>query len=918
MKAISTLFFLMITVFSFGQITSEYYFSDTTSGNIDHIFNYLEVEDGILVAARKDLPGSEEPLLLKLNLNGEVVWSTLNTTLLGTPNCKDFIFDLFDDGFIYGSSYESIWNGLYHFKTIWKVDAETGEVKWAKPFYALYDGFIIRMADYDSTTFVMAYIEVYDTCKIAIMDKATGDTISTKYFKPGFLDIKVDQNKNIYLSHEGRLAKFNGKDLDQILWDCEYVNGPHELSRIHRLYIDDYDNIFLFGLKGGAIGNSRGLIIKVNASTGLEEWNTNVIERNHFLTGYVDFEGKIYATYRPSLDGGVNYFHAAKVNKADGNLDWEREFNITSLVPPSNYCDDDQASLSIDVDCFGDVYLTGNYCHGYSGTGAWGIMKLANANGDKLFDLTITNDSSNIDELSGGDAVCVFGQSPVFLGQLEDTSGNSNLKYVTIDPTSGNIVQCKNIGGTYQYVSRTLDLVNRNDSIYVYKQIGKSLSVEMYAPNGNLVWEKPISGSVIVKGGQIKITDSYIYLTFYEPDTIQGVPFISNLTQSLIVSKLDKNNGDILGSEVLNFTNSEVLPFELEADNSAAFIFYNKDNTIYYRKWDSTGMSPAFLLEPAGNNQNYQGKLNIVFNNNTSLLALGSNKIYIIDKATLTMSPVFTYSSARDYYDVFGIGNTLFLSGNNLTNEQIITAIDKSNMGQVWEQIYDASGTLYKTISNGTNSLYAMGVGGNTASVHHISSTNGAVIWSFYQDSLNFPHTIPFDISINGYKNYLTVAGANVHADGRTDALITMINLQGSAPYTYLGMDEIGEKSQANTIAVLSDSSIWVGGSLNRITYSKQGFIFSMDYDSTSQSGIMDVSHCLDVFIHPNPTHDILYQKGLNGIFNYSIFDVLGRCCQEQKDIQTSTIYIADLRSGIYFIRFEQNNHMKTIKFVKN
>lgn len=87
------------------QVSEVQFFSDTLGGNLDYVFQTEKVSDGIIISGKEIIGSIEQPVILKVNLNGEVVWSTLNSVQIGTTDdCVKFSFMISDDGFIYGAS----------------------------------------------------------------------------------------------------------------------------------------------------------------------------------------------------------------------------------------------------------------------------------------------------------------------------------------------------------------------------------------------------------------------------------------------------------------------------------------------------------------------------------------------------------------------------------------------------------------------------------------------------------------------------------------------------------------------------------------------------------------------------------------------------------------------------------------------
>ncbi len=74
-----------------------------------------------------------------------------------------------------------------------------------------------------------------------------------------------------------------------------------------------------------------------------------------------------------------------------------------------------------------------------------------------------------------------------------------------------------------------------------------------------------------------------------------------------------------------------------------------------------------------------------------------------------------------------------------------------------------------------------------------------------------------------------------------------------------------------------------------------------------------------EIEIYPNPADDYLFFSGINiENSNYSIINMLGQNIKSGKILcNTSNIYIADLKDGIYFVNINIKDNFKTFKFVK-
>lgn len=916
-KKISVLFILvLLTYLAKGQVVNRSYFSDTTVGAIDYIFDYKEVVDGIIISGRVEDSTFHEPLIVKLNISGDVEWSTLNTFSSQSSNCSNFLFELFDDGFIYATSMEYNWPNQN--KKMWKVNASTGVVSWVTNFYATNNS-VMHLADYDSTSFVVACNDNLNKAAIAIMSKLTGDTILTKTFgqNTNNQDIEVDDNKNIYYSKNGELRKFNLNDLNQLIWLRTYGELDDELEIIHRIYLDQYDDVYLFGHDNSSFGHGSGNVVKVDNQTGISIWDTVAAWNNLSITDLVDINGKLYPTYRHTLVGGGTYkFKTAQIDKTTGNIDWWSSEMMTPIIGyPSG---DEQAAMSLDIDCSGDLYLTGYHGDANYGPEDWGIMKLNGQDGTKLYDLTISRDTLIKNDLSIGKVSCVFGDTPVFIGHQEDSSGLAiDPYYVRINPTSGVVTNKRRLGGEYQYISKTVDIIRNGNTTNILKQIGNAVVVEQYDVNNNLQWTQEFIDSNIVKVGQMKLGSGSIFFTCYRPSNDTVPPYYTSNTDKLFLYQLDGSNGNILSKDSIQFGNAVVFPYELEVDNNNAFVFYTENGLNYYQKWNGS-FSGANLLETSGSNVNYASEVNLVLDyTSNTYLAAGTDSIYSIDKTSLQKTAVYGYVNSRNYHFILMLGDSLYLVGNNQNNDQLITVINTNGMVQVWEQSYQPNGTLYKIITDVSNNLYVSGSTNNISILHQLSSLNGTINWTYTDNSLLYQNTIPYDIALNEDKGELYIAGAQLNANGSSDVLITALNLQGDTLFTMFEPDQIGKTSQANTLALMLDTTIWVGGSYNTISEAKQGFIYVLKDTTSVQVGVEKHEKLENVFIYPNPAQNLIIVKGLNARYDYSIYDTMGKLVQQEFGMVSFQIDIGKLSKGFYLIRLTQDQNNKVVKLSK-
>lgn len=910
---------LIISTSSFSQITKSFYFSDTTNSKLDYILDYLEVEDGIILSGQQKIGSNVEPVMLKLDLSGEVVWSTLTTFKLGTATNEGFYFEMFDDGYIYAVSY--MYDSNITMKNLWKINPTNGNVIWTKQHPSTNFG-VIDMVDYDSTTFLTAaMVNNYGT--LLKMDKATGDTLETINFKSSesSVDVAVDANKNIYFSQNYIVRKFNLDDFHQLIWCRSYpVNGNNNLL-VHQMYIDYLGELYLFGHDGGSFGTGNGFYLKVDVGTGNKIWMTNACSDDVFLADFKDFNGKIYGTFRHSLVGSGTYqFKTSQVDKLTGKVDWYSNENVKPLGKPSTTSGNCQSALSIDVACDGSVYLTGYYGDANYGPERWGIMKLKGNTGVRDYDLTITQDSINYEDLSSGIATCVFGNTPIFIGHEEDTSSTYNVNpvFLTIDPVKGKIIKRKNIKSGYELFSQTLDIINHKDSIYVFKQEGASLVVEQYNSLGKLLWSKVLADSESLSGGNIMIDGDFIYFTATHGILEDFKPYNMKEYREIVVVKMKRKNGSIVKYDKLKINNTPLKLIELYAKNDTVFFFYEKNEQVYFNRWNAGIFLKERLLQNSTLTSSFGGRSkNVLEYDSINYLFLGSDGLYKLDKNLLIQTKLASIIGKRKSYYIIENKNILYLAGSDSLGFQTITAIDKTSLKVYWDKTYSDSGVFYKIVTNNIDKLWVLGSKKDLIEVHEIDMLTGNSNWTYQSKPMNYNSTFPLDIALHPSKNKIAVVGYEGNGIDQGNVFVDIFNTKGSNINTIVTKDELGLISKVNTVIFSYDSILWVGGTLNRISIGNEGFIYLINNTSNTNS-MEDINKPWTISAYPNPTDSFVTFKGLNEPHQIEVYDFIGRNIQNTKATSNSIIDLNNFSSGVYIINVHTQKHSQSFKIVKN
>ena len=547
-------------------------------------------------------------------------------------------------------------------------------------------------------------------------------------------------------------------------------------------------------------------------------------------------------------------------------------------------------------------------------------MKISGIDGNPEFDLTITKDPLSYDNYSVGIASCVIGNTPIFIGREEDTSASFNVNpvFVSVDPNNGSVTKKKYLADGSTSESRTLDIINYNDSLYVLKQQGRYLTIEQYDSNESLLWSEIIGDSSKIIGGHMKVLNDHVYFTATRG--ILSTTSQSNLleTDQIILGRLERQTGTLVDYDTLSFSGVTITMLELEAETDKAFFFYEYNGKIYFNKWTTSGIGTENLFQNAGVNASHRGKLNIVENHDTNnFFILGSNAVYTLNKNTLTPSIAVSYNSERNYYHMLKNDSMLFLAGNDVAGNQVMTAINWTNMSVSWDESYSSDGVLIKTVSNGKSNLWTVGSNNDYIEVHEINMFNGDIVWTYRTAPANYGETEALDFALHPTNNYLTIAGTQKTGMDSGNVIIDFVDLFGSSINTIVSDDDMGLSSQANTIALLGDSSIWVGGSLNQFSKGKVGFIHTILNTKQIATGLNPADEFLNVEVYPNPTSGIVTVDGPNKLYQLEAFDFVGRHTLNKKAVGKSRFNLSDFTSGMYVVSINIEGSQKSFKVVK-
>lgn len=817
LRKIIILMVLLLPRIVLSQQLSLDFFSDTSRSEFDYIYNHIKVEDGIIISGKI----GNEPGVIKISPTGELMWSTWESVLLGTLNCSGFTLDLFEDGYIYGTSYNE------NSKTLWKINATNGIVAWNKLFYSDQYFANVKTVDYDSSTFYVSTRHTADTNIVVKIDKFSGDTIKSRSFIPEIENeylLAVDDNKNVYYTDGMEVIKFNRDNFDLPLWKNNlFVNEPYGFNNIEDIYLDQYDEIYLFLL---SLDNDNH-VAKLDLSTGKIIWVTDPLFSDTFKRDFIDQDEKLYITYRHQLFGGGSYhIRTAKLHKRTGYVYWTTNEDFET----GN--DEEQSAMSMDIDCEGNIYSTGYYDDVNYGPDEWGIIKLNGENGSKINSTHIDYDPFYDDNLSIGLVTCVFNNQPFFLGHREEVPGEIEPLLVMTNPDSGNVIHESYLGSSYRLQSKTISIQREVDSVYILKQFGEKITLEKYDQNMTLIWSNEISNGELILGCNLGINTENLYLSAIKPKESNTAPYYSDSTEFLYIYNLNKFDGTIESFDSLNTSGNITKGIELESDAGNVFIFYTQNDSINMVKWDGITFSSILYIDSIGTHSANPGGTNLVANyNSTSLIYCGNNELIKIDKELVTSESLINYDHQLNPIDNLLISDTLIISGDDNSNSQRLEIINIAEPSIISSNLYDELGSLNQIEFNSNmNSIFVSGTINGHPTIHNLNYSTGDENWMNYIDSASFHNALPLTIVYNEHKEYVAIGGLNYTTTTGSDAMLLLYDVIGHSQYSELNLDEHHLSSMICASKILPNQNILVGGSYNNFDNPKAGFLGTYDY----------------------------------------------------------------------------------------
>jgi len=778
---------------------------------------------------------------------------------------------------------------------------------------------------------------------------------------------------NSVLYGDSYLVKYNSSG--ELLW---YNRTQGSLTEsIESVTTDSNNNIYVCGTYKssnttifsssapnpifGIPGIGRAFVMKISP-TGSVLWFQSV-SFNYSINNAADFQfinletdlsGNVYASAMFKTDSistgslSLNHVFGSPNQYRNEACIFKFDNNGTPIWLKGIQGSDQEVITKIGVDNTGSVYFSGvtyspnliisssSYPTGNNTSGSSSFTTKLDANGNVVWldfsdyaDISLFGFNETAAD-SQGNVYCVGTTSGLGLGPFDPHT-------ITFGPSSVTIPYIPDV---------------RRDNVLV---------VCKYSPTGEKLWMKTSPYNLHIKGTgiEIDINDNiyilgqYIVPTNFGGFTLPNSDFVSNSSSlsnpnyKTFVASLDTDGTVNWARQTGQHFSLETKDFEV--DNNGSIVIGGKfiqGNSINF-----DGSILSGYINSSGFRDSFIAKFNTLATSTTAVftarsnpfgLALdATNRLYIaesgaingnkISRATLTdtqpiATPLFTTSLNRPTRVKWSTDNYLYATETG-SNE-----ISRANLGVT-------SPIMQSYFNEGLNMPMGLDVVGNTLFVGDFGSTSiknintsitpfqvNAHVADYASDIVNDGTSMYFvnNSSSNVYKANILDADAPivVIADGMTkpssvllhnnmlyisdstNGSIYRINPYGSSTTPELLISGL---NAPNGMVIFNNNLYIAETTANRVV--------TFNLSSLSTVDIEDSVSLFEVF--PNPTADVLNFKIKNEINNVEVFDVSGNLILKENALDSNSLSVSNLSSGLYFVKVTSLDKSQTKKFIK-
>ncbi|UTW63128.1 T9SS type A sorting domain-containing protein [bacterium SCSIO 12741] len=825
---------LLFLVYSVRAQLTEHYFTDTSTANSGSIICSIHCDPYTLLGGENANPYLHQSCITKVDSNGNLVWTTgdTDTSVYNFSQYRDEGIKemVWNDSVVYAYNLRRTNNYL---REIWKVDYQSGQILWKKPFFIKGWNFSF-FKEYDATKLLMGY-EGSGRKGFAFISKLTGDTLSTHQSKVSgdSRHFVVDSAGDMYSCVGDSLFKISGANPDSIIWRVGYAQQK-DLREGLFLYLDSANDLYLYGKDRW----SPGLFMKINPANGavVHDENINV---DYNVAHCIDHKGGLVFLFRHSTVGGSTYyFKFSRFNKSTLKFDYHTQYSFKGQGNPGVRHGDEQGPL--DVEMVGDMaYITGYYGDANTGPGCWGNLKMNTNNGQVLWESTITRDTSRKDLTSDGHVINWVNGKLLVFGDLEYTATDCyhcEKTWVTaaeLDTTTGAPSKVRRLGlAGIEYPSSVIEIKKNGNHTYVLKQEGNRGLLEKYDFNQNLQFRTWLDSWLLMRPlGFDFMPNGDVLIMAYDIRGDSKPPYIDDNPTDFIFMQVN-DSGQIVRSKGTSPSYYYGFPFQLIPDSTTPYILvkgsHNGPSTDMGQLYNSNSIGKT------GNIGGYHEKHSII---NQTVQFKAGTFYYFSENEVLE---VVNYKSTRyDYFSALTHSNEvlkvspqeILITGKDVQGRACLVSYNLAGNNTNWISYYAAQSETYRLIySHDSSAIFMVGMSQSHLDVYKVSAQNGSIIWrSSYTGPLAHKADLPTSLAEDPKSKQLYVGGMQMDTlQGKdiTHALILTFDSVGNPIDTLVKRGNLGLDSKVNCIERLPNGRIWAGGEFNHSSVGKAGVLF--------------------------------------------------------------------------------------------
>lgn len=810
---LSLLFWISIQ----GQ-TLEQYVADTLNeqGRIDKSLQY---DYHIYTGGMSLDNNSPQAVIRKLDTLGLVVWSTSEKDTLpqsDMPRCVALQHK--GDGFIYAIFTFSN-NSGYIFQ-VWKVDASNGNIVYKTSKNINGPGYFSNLHPYGKDTLVFLYADGNPSpLNLNVLETSSGkiaQSLNLGVVYESRYELATDHKHNIFYSKRDTI--FNISLQNGLTRKWSRIVPGQDYSVISQLHFDTTDGgLYCFGELQPRI--REVFIQKIAPSTGELIWRTALPQfQEHYFRTASFFGRHIYSTWKLA-NTGLADIGVAKLDKQNGNVEWAHLHRYIGNVPQ------EQTFEAICVTT-GGVYLSGYYAVG-QGSWDWGAVKLDPLTGLKLFTTFITQGGNEYSPGSYGVGIYAFQNRILCVGNRVYRTHLLEELAVSLDLTSGNILEKKKIGGNGQFNAQTLHLQElANGSFVAIQQLGKIPSIALLNEKGQVTWrgllpeEFGIRRVKVLADTMVLLAGRVIYIFNPQTKKVAYLGSIPSEASTFAPYHVEVVAGPSLNQFFISY-HSQYLPT------------YRVDVQTVYRQGRDWVAGSVTTLDGTSPDAIPNSQLMLDLNTNAFACIVNNGvygALYHINKTNSAVKE-FRYRYAKalmhiDYYQ----GNYVLAGAHDDQENVVLVKIDRNTLNEVWIDTLKIKGKSIKWVRGEQDSIIyiACSYANKFLSIIKYNVEARRIVWSKTlreeeKDLLFFT-----DLSFNRQDQYAMITGYLQNGNAQDQILIIAVDADGSI---LANMNQNGEFPGYNRGLVLNSpaSSLYtfIGGSLNKKPHSASSAFIS-------------------------------------------------------------------------------------------